>query len=378
MRLLALAIGALGVVGALGATREALAGQAAQMGVATQLPPAPIKLWNVAWQRQLVASRALEWRPEELGGPAVDPVGGLVVVGTRDGWLHAYDPDGRRLWSFEAAGRFDAAPRVHGDLVYAGASDGRLLAIELASGRLRWKYEAQEEVGTTPIVSGGLVLVMTLQDSLIAVDAKTGAWKWHHRRETREGFTVRGAAPPLVSGGLALGAYSDGTVAALDLLTGTLKWERKVAPAGNFMDVDGLQVQAGRLFAAAYSGAVYAIDLQTGRQEWELKTPGASRLALGAGLLVAVTTTQVLGIGTQDGSVRWTLPLEGAPAGDPVLLGGTAAVPNGKDLLFIEASSGRLLRAFNPGTGVSASPAWRGRRVYVLSNSGDLLALDFT
>jgi outer membrane protein assembly factor BamB len=227
-------------------------------------------------------------------------------------------------------------------------------------------------------VSGGLVLVMTLQDSLIAVDASTGAWKWHHRRETHEGFTVRGAAAPLVSGGIAFGAYSDGTVAALDLLTGTVKWERKVAPAGDFMDVDGLRVQSGRLFAAAYSGAVCAVDVQTGRQEWELKTPGASRLAIGAGVVVAVTTSQVLGIGTQDGRTRWTLPLEGAPAGDPVLLGGTAAVPNGKGLLFVDASSGRLLRTFDPGTGVSASPAWHGRRVYVLSNSGDLLALDFT
>ena len=157
-----------------------------------------------------------------------------------------------------------------------------------------------------------------------------------------------------------------------------MKWERKVAPAGDFMDMDGLRVQAGRLFAAAYSGAVYAIDAQTGRQEWELKTPGASRLEIGAGVLVAVTTTQVLGIGSRDGRTRWTLPLEGAPTGDPVLLGETVAVPNGKGLLFIDAAGGRLLRAFNPGTGVSASPAWRGRRVYVLSNSGDLVALDFT
>src|SRR3990172_6293900 len=148
MRMLTLVLGVLGTVGALGAT-GALAGQAAQMGVATQLAPAPIKLWSVAGQRQLVASKALEWRPEELGGPTVDPVGGLVVVGTRDGWLHAYDDAGERMWSFQAMGRFDAAPRIEAELVYAGSSDGKLYAIELATGRLRWAYDAQEEVGTT-------------------------------------------------------------------------------------------------------------------------------------------------------------------------------------------------------------------------------------
>ncbi len=366
MKALALALAAL----------AAQAGNAAQTWNGPRLPPAPVKLWSVAWQRKLVQSAILEWRPRELGGPAVDPVGGLVVVGTRDGWLHAYDPDGERMWSFEATGRFDAAPRIDTELVYAGSSDGTLYAIELATGRLRWKYDAQEEVGTTPVVAGGLVLIMTLQDSLVAVDAKTGAWKWHHRRETREGFTIRGAAAPLVSGALAIGGYSDGTVAVLDLSTGTVKWERKVAPQGDFMDIDGLRLQAGHLFAAAYSGAIYALDVQTGQQEWVLKTPGASRLALGPGVLVAVTTTQVLGIGVRDGATRWTLPLEGVPTGDPVVVGGRAAVPNSKGLLFIESSTGRLLRVFDPGTGVSAPAASQGQRLYVLSNGGDLLALD--
>jgi outer membrane protein assembly factor BamB len=344
----------------------------------TQLPPAPVKLWSVAWQRHLVPNELLEWRPEELGGPAVDPVTGLVVVGTRDGWLHAYDELGERMWSFQAAGRFDAAPRVEAGLAYAGSSEGKLYAVEIGTGRLRWTYDAQEEFGTTPVVAGGLVLVMTLQDSLIAVDAKTGTWKWHHRRETREGFTIRGAAAPLVSGALAIGAYSDGTIAVLDLLTGTVKWERRVAPLGDFMDVDGLRVQGGRLYAAAYSGAIYALDLQTGDQEWELRTPGASRLALGPGVLVAVTTTQVLGVEPRGGGVRWSLPLEGVPAGEPLVVSGHALVPNSKGLLFIEASAGRLLRVFNPGTGVSAAPAGLGRRVYVLSNAGALVALDLT
>ncbi len=368
MKALALAVAALAVQ----------AGSASPTRSGTQLPPAPVSLWSVAWQRHLVPPGTLEWRPREVGGPAVDPVSGLVVVGTRDGWLHAYDADGERMWTFESAGRFDAPPRIDGDLVYAGCADGKLYAVELATGKLRWKYDAQEEIGTTPVVAGGLVLAMTLQDTLVAVDAKTGAWKWHHRREMREGFTIRGAAAPLVSGALAVGAYSDGAVAVLDLLSGTVKWERKVAPLGDFMDVDGLRLQAGRIFAAAYSGAIYALDLQTGRQEWELKTPGASRLAVGAGVLVAVTTTQILGVGTRDGAMRWTLPLDGVPVGDPVVQGGRAAVPNSKGLLYLDSSRGRLLRVFNPGTGVSATPAWQGRRLYVLSNAGDLLALDLT
>lgn len=353
-----------------------LAASAALQGVATELPPAPSKVYSIAWQRRLVEPGTLEWKPQELGGPAVDPVGGLVVVGTRDGWVHAYDPDGHRLWAFETGGRIGATPRIEGDVVYVGSGDGCLYALDLASGQQRWRYDAQEDVGTTPVVAGGLVLAMTLQDTLFAVDQKTGAWRWHHRREMREGFTVEGAASVVAANGLALGGYSDGTVAALDLASGAVRWERKVAPAGDFVDVDGLRLQGKRLFVAAYSGAVYALDVDTGAQEWAHKTAGATRLALGPGILVAVTTTQLVGLSPLDGSLRWSAPLDGAPAGPPAASGGRLAIPNTRSLLLVDGPSGRVLRAFNPGTGISASPAFGARRLYVLSNAGDLFALD--
>jgi outer membrane protein assembly factor BamB len=344
---------------------------------AGQLPPAPVRMWDVAWKRRLVAPTLLEWRPRELGGPAVDPTTGTVVVGTRDGVLRAYGETGQALWDFQAKGPFDATPRIEGEVVYAGSTDGRLYAIELGSGKLRWKYEAQEEVGTTPAYAAGLVLVMTLQDTLIALDAKSGAWKWHHRRESHEGFTIRGAASVTIAGDVALGAYSDGTVAALDLLTGATRWERRVAAKADFMDVDSTpRVEGGRIFVAAYSGSVFALELATGKQVWEAKTPGPLRLVTRRDLVVAVTTTQVIGIGASDGAVRWTLPLGGTAGGEPVLLSNRAAIPNGKGLMWIDVDRGRLLRVFDPGTGVSAAPGGRGPRVYVLSNGGDLFALD--
>jgi len=358
----------------------ALAVAAGDPGVRTRLSPAPIRLYRIAWERPLVGLRPLEVMPQERGGVGADPQRGIALLGTRDGWLHAVRRDGTIAWELQAAGGF-GTPVVAGDTVYVGSSDGRLYAVAIATGKPRWTYDAKEDLSTRPALADGVVLVASLRDAVFAVDASTGTWLWHHRREQKgEGLTIFGAASVQVSAGTAFAAYSDGFAAALDLKTGTPRWERRVAPAGPrgaHLDVDALAVDGQRVYAAAYSGAVLALDARTGQTLWSFEAPGAARVALAAGLVVAVTPTSVHGLSPSDGAAIWTTPLGGSPGGTPVVAGKWVLVPAGAGgLRWLEASTGRLLRVFEPGTGVSGSPGLANGRVYVLSNAGDLFALD--
>ncbi len=350
-------------------------------GVTTALPPAPVRLYRVAWQRPFVALRPLERRPEERGGVAFDPATKLAVFGTRDGWLHAVRADGSVAWELQGGGAAFGPPAIAGDTVYVGSADGRLYAVALAGGRERWHYQADEDLSTRPAVAHGLVLVASLQDTVFAVDAAKGTWRWHHRRENkRADFTIFGAAAVAAGPEAVYAAWSDGFAAALDPASGAARWERQIAPAGDHLDVDALLLDGGRLYAAAYSGAVLALDAASGETRWTFKAPGAAQLALAEGLVVVVTPESVQGLAPADGASVWTTPLGGgAPAGAPVVVGPWILVPaDGGGLRWIEAASGRTLRVFDPGTGVSGSPAVAGARVYVLSNGGDLLALDLS
>ncbi|HZZ84549.1 MAG TPA: PQQ-binding-like beta-propeller repeat protein [Anaeromyxobacteraceae bacterium] len=346
-------------------------------GASARLPPAPVQLWKVAWTRPLVPHSLLEYKPREPGGAAIDPQRGNVVLGARDGILRALSDKGRVLWELKAGGPFEAAPRIEGDTVYAGCDDGKLYAVEAGTGKLRWSYDAQEELGTTPAVANGVVYVASLQDTLFALDAATGAFKWHHRREGKEGFSIRGAGAAAVSNGLVYGVYSDGYVAALDAATGAPRWERRVAPSGDFLDIDSTpQVEGGRVYVAAWSGAVYALDAATGEAVWEAKVAAPLQLALLQGRLVVVSATRVLALSPRDGKIFWNAPLEGEPAGEPVLASGAVAVPVGSAVRWLDPTTGRLVRAFDPGTGVTARLAVRAGRAYALSNGGELVALD--
>lgn len=352
---------------------------AAGPGFAHALPPAPVRLYRVAWQRSFVPLRPLERGPEEHGGVAFDPATGLAVFGTRDGWLHAVRADGSVAWEIEGRGAF-GPPAIAGDTVYVGSADGRLFAIALPTGRERWRYQAGEDLSTRPAVAHGAVLVASQQDTVFAVDAATGAWRWHHRRENKRAtFTIFGAAAVLAGPDAVYAAYSDGYAAALDPASGAARWERQIAPEGAHLDVDALALGGGRLYAAAQSGAVVAVDAATGEARWSFAAPGAAQLALAGDLVVVVTTANVHALAPEDGAVVWTAPLRGAPRGAPIVAGPWILVPAGAGgLRWIEAASGRTLRVFDPGTGVSGSPALAGSRVYVLSNGGDLLALDLS
>ncbi|HUL59502.1 MAG TPA: PQQ-binding-like beta-propeller repeat protein [Anaeromyxobacteraceae bacterium] len=346
-------------------------------GLRTALPPVPRRIFAVVWHRPLVAPSMLEWQPLEPAAPAVSPKTGVVIAGTRDGWLHALRKNGSVAWEFQAAGAFSGQPRVDDDAVYVGSDDGHLYALDAASGMQRWHYDAKEELGTRPAVADGTVYVASMEDTIFAVDARTGAWKWHHRRERHEGFTVRGAASVIAEGGVVYGAFSDGFAAALDGATGKPRWERQIAPSGDYLDVDSIQLEGGRLFAAAYSGAVVAVDAATGKPVWQHVSKEVTRVSVGRGFVVAVTPSTVEALSPADGSVVWTTPLDGTPAGEPVIAGKWLLVPAGTSgLRFLELASGRRLRVLQPGTGVNASPAVNGSRAYVLSNGGDLLALD--
>lgn len=351
---------------------------AAALALAAASPPAPpaaTALYRVLWARQLVPKALLDYKPSEPGGAGADAATGMVVAGTRDGWVHALLPDGSRLWEFQAAGGFQAPPLVGSDAVYVGSLDGRLYARDKATGKERWQYDAKEEMGSQPVASGGLVYVQTLQDTVLALDAKTGAWKWHHRRESSGGgFTIRGVATPVVAGGSVYAAFSDGAVVALDARSGTLRWERRLGPKADFTDVDGLALDEGRLYAAAYSGLVAALDPASGKVLWEVKAPQACRVVAARGLAVAVAGDAVLALQGKDGKELWRAPLAGTPAGAPVMGGGLLLVPNTKGVLFLDARDGRALRTFTRGKGNTAPLALAGRRFYVLSNGGELLA----
>jgi outer membrane protein assembly factor BamB len=125
---------------------------------------------------------------------------GLTFAASPDGVVRALDADKKTVWKAYTGGEINFPPVVWLNRVFAGSNDGRVYALEAATGRLLWQFQAAPQVrrihaygkliSTWP-VAGGVVV----DDGVVyaaagichydgthvyALDAVTGKIKWHN------------------------------------------------------------------------------------------------------------------------------------------------------------------------------------------------------
>ncbi|MDH5210244.1 MAG: outer membrane protein assembly factor BamB [Betaproteobacteria bacterium] len=175
----------------------------------------------------------VEVSSEVLAAPRI--AAGRVLVRSADGRIYALDEkSGARLWAYQRA---PAALRLrtpqgltpHEDLVFAGFSGGKLVALALAGGALRWEATVAEPRGTTEL----------------------------------ERVTDVVGDPEVVGGREVCAAAFQGRVACFDAQNGNLLWAREIS------SVSGVGADARFAFVADERGGVHALDRSNGRSLWK-------------------------------------------------------------------------------------------------------------
>lgn len=178
--------------------------------------------------------------------------GDTVVVGDYGGHVLAFRrSDGRRVWSTESPapplrgpGRFYAGPAVAYGRVYIGNINGRVLALDAASGAVEWLRAADDYVYSSAAISEQTVFVGSYDRHLYALDAVTGKVRW------RADLGERISGSPSVVGDLVYVSTiarepRRGITVAYDVATGEERWrfgQGRYSPA---VAIDDLLVITG-------------------------------------------------------------------------------------------------------------------------------------
>ena len=266
-----------------------------------------------------------------------------VFVPTYEGTLYALVREtGKVLWSEPTDGPLIGGVRAssNGETIYFGSSDGKVYALDAATGEQRWEpFEADDGVWSTPTLSGDLLYVTSLDGRLYALDTATGEERWSF--ETGAGI----ASPAVVddTSGLVFVGGLDGRLRAIDLETHTERWSLK---SHNWFWTQPL-VSGGVVYAGSLDGSIYAIDGDSGEQRWEaVSTEGPVRsapLIVGGTLIVVDRDGNVYGLDLSSGDLVTNEPLalDSEVFADPVVVAGS---DGGGDAVVVVTAGGELVR----------------------------------
>ena len=104
---------------------------------------------------------------------------GRLFLGSQDGKLRAIDAaSGKDLWAFQTGGPIMNSAAVAEGKVYFGSHDRNIYCVSAADGKEVWRFATGAGVWTAPCVDGGVVYMGSRDGFFYAIDAASGQLKW--------------------------------------------------------------------------------------------------------------------------------------------------------------------------------------------------------
>lgn len=221
-------------------------------GVVAALDP---KTGATIWQSPMAGSTMSD------GTPVV--ADGRVYAGSNTAdQMVAYDvADGRRLWTSPARlGNWqDGTPSTDAGRVFVGAANG-LVARDGATGEVLWVHRSagpshlrQNATPATPAAVGAVVYMGFPDGRVTALDAASGSVIWNRTLPGRLDFGGVHSSPA-VSGDTVYVGSNNGSFYALDRASGEIVWEREI---GTWVGA-GPAISGNAVVFGAWDGNLYA------------------------------------------------------------------------------------------------------------------------
>lgn len=357
-------------------------GDAAQTGASALSPRAGGKLWDFRTGKGIFSSPIV----------AAD---GTIYVGSADRTFYALAADGTLRWKvltgeiIDSAGLLDDRGRV-----YFGSGDGKLRALDAATGAPVWTMTADDPAvnksfinwfeGNVAIGPNGDLYVPNDNFFVYAVDRESGQPRWRYKMadqtwslpavDTATGtlFVGNNNLLPLL-GKNTFGIDRDGNTSWSAVTLGTVAASPMLTPDG-------------KMIVGGFDGYVRAYDEATGAELWNVATrdhvyASAARLPDGT-VVVPSTDGTVYAIDPSSGALRWTFDV-----GEPVR---SSPAVDGDGNVYFGGGDGRLYALKKDGTlrwamklvddarnDLNASPALGADAIYVAGESGQIFSVPY-
>lgn len=333
--------------------------------------PSPVR---IAWRQKI----------ESVQFPlAASAHGDVLTVAATDGSVVAFEiASGRELWRGQAGGRLGAGVGSDGRHAAVVTRDATLVVLE--AGRVLWRRPLGVRVDTAPLVAGARVFVLGSDRSVQAFDAADGLPLW---KVQRPGDPLTLAQPGVLSAFRRHLLVGQGPrLAALEPADGRVAWEVPIgAPRGTneierLADLVGPPARIGELVCArSFQAAVGCVQAERGALAWSRPVGGTDPVAADAQMTVAADASdRITAWRTPTGEPSWTSErLLHHRLGAPAIFGSQVAFGDAAGWVHLLArDSGRpVARVATDGSAIVATPVVAAGMLLVVTRAGGIFAL---
>jgi len=301
--------------------------------------------------------------------PCVCVEEGVVYVGAYDNHLWALDAkEGSLVWKYPTAGGIASGPTVAAGYVFVGSEDRALHAVDARTGQGRWTYDTGGRVYTTPRVAGESVFFGSDDHKLYALNAADGRLEWS--------FEAAGPvrSSPFVGDELLYFGSESGDFYGLSH-DGEMVWRFKARQAMTSSPT----VHEGIVYFGSNDWNVYALDGENGYMIWRFRAqkPVYSSPAYSDGkIYVGSVDGHLYALDALTGREVWKYETDDQITSSPLVYRGAVYVGSiDRYLYLLNAETGDLLVRFGTDGPIVSSPAAARGLVFVGSTDHHLYAL---
>ena len=340
----------------------------------------PIHQINPAISTDLetIVNTALQYNPADRFATASDMKQALYALARRTGALprsasanlSTREQEIKPLWFFECEDEIRGTPTVEAGIIYIGAYDNNLYALDATKGLFLWKFATKGGIVTKPVLADNTIYFGSEDNKLYAVQARTGKSLWDYST----GGPIR-CSPKVAEGHIFIGS-DDGNLYAINSSTFQKSWAIKTDGAvrsSPFLTKDLLYFgcEANEFICSDYRGSI--------KWRYNTKRPVTSSPTVADGIVYfASLDSNFYALDAKSGWVIWRFRMNKGSVSSPSLVENQIFFGSADNYLYcVDKSSAREIWRFKCDHQVSGSPLVYKDAIYCGTANGSFYCIDY-
>ena len=273
------------------------------------------------------------------------------------------------LWTFKCEDEIRSSPKLENGIIYIGAYDNNLYAIDANEGKFKWKYPTEGGIASTPYVYKDRVLIGSEDQQVYAISIYRGKVLWTCATEGRVRSSIN------VEFNHAFFGSDDGNVYAVNAQSGRVAWRFAISnPVRSSPTVDGEIIYVG-----CDDGHLYAINMQTGGVKWKYRTnrPIWSSPTIFEDMVIFGSQDHVVyAIDKTSGWMVWNTRTDQPVISSPTVKDDVVYVGSVDGNLYaLNINSGRVIWKYKAGSQIVCKPAVSDEAVFFGTSKGEVISV---